>query len=830
MTSSSLKTFWLRTRWGWVAFYVCLLIFSKVAESPETFTPVDNASSDPVGLLVLIDPLAESSDVMFSFAEKAIKEGKSVQVPELPNLNQASAQQTSFSTLASSLALSEKPQTLLANGHAGAVALFLAARNPEKIGRLILVDASGVQEVALLGERHLNKILYGVGSLALGLIDYGVPHFGLLPDLKLRRSQLKLFRNSDRRDLRPALTKIRQPVRLIETQLNPLTEARNREHRRLLPQSSLRSVPLDQLLKELSEVPTLHREQASSIRVEESNLAFSPESRATLSGYYLVLTFFAIALSTLVSEDLSCLLTGVMIANRNLSAQAGIGACLTGILFGDYLLYLAGKHWGRLAVKKVPLRWMITPKQLQEAEKWFTRHAHKTLLICRCVPGTRLPTYLTAGILGIPGRVYLFWLVIAALVWTPFFIWITILLSGHALSWIHQYQQAAPVLLLIGILFYVLLTQLALPSFQWRGRRKIIGKWRRFTRPEYWPSFVLYAPVLTAHLLRAWKKGNRILDVTACNPCMPLSGLVEESKTGILDQVIDRSCIPEYILLPSSLSKEEKSKAVDTFMKQYDLSFPVVVKPDRGQRGVDVTIAHSKAELTKALASSSQDWMIQRYVPGKEFGVFVILPPGEDGFLYGINGKEFPVLTGDGKHTLEELILRDDRAVCQADMFCDHLSERLDEIPNQGESIELTDVGNHSRGTAFTERSDLITPQTSAAMLSIARSLPGFTYGRMDIRVPSEQDFLAGQNIQVLEINGVTSESTNCYDSRYSYMQMVRILLKQWKWAAEIGKQQRLKGVQLASWREVVRAVDGYLQRKNGHPPEAARAHIGIGE
>src|SRR5262249_29260574 len=67
---------------------------------------------------------------------------------------------------------------------------------------------------------------------------------------------------------------------------------------------------------------------------------------------------------TLASEDLTCITTGILIAQGKLSFTEGVLACLTGILSGDILLFLAGRLLGRPALTVLlslvlfrPARW-----------------------------------------------------------------------------------------------------------------------------------------------------------------------------------------------------------------------------------------------------------------------------------------------------------------------------------------------------------------------------------------------------------------------------------------------------------------------------------------
>jgi hypothetical protein len=196
--------------------------------------------------------------------------------------------------------------------------------------------------------------------------------------------------------------------------------------------------------------------------------------------------------------------------------------------------------------------------------------------------------------------------------------------------------------------------------------------------------------------------------------------------------------------------------------------------------------------------------------------VFYIRPVGQTtGFLYGLTRKRFPVVVGDGQHTLEDLILQDERTVCQARMFFQQHADRLFEVPATGEVVVLSDIGNHARGTRFTEGSDLITPELTAAIDRIAQSLPGFHLGRFDLFAPDTAHLQRGESLQVIELNGVTSESTNLYDPGYSWQQRLRLLLGTWRYACAIGQAHREQGTPLLRFRELLRQFDQYRKRQH---------------
>ncbi|MDA3874556.1 MAG: VTT domain-containing protein [Kiritimatiellae bacterium] len=821
---SFVRRFRLRLLVGYALLLMASWIFTILNPPDASHLTYQADDSTPVDFLFLLDPLHESSTLLNALAEDLDAGGYRIEIPPLPGLNQAIPKPGGFAGIADQLEIQNPSPILIANGQAGGVGLHVSAQAGERIQALILVDASGVQEFNLLGEYHLNYALYALSDLALTFVDRLIPHFGQISDLQLARSQLNVLRASDRRTMRPLIDTISQPVLILQHPTREVEQHQAREHARILPRSRfvplVDSAPLAPSVLEF--VQALHAGQAPNRpdalqeRVENSQATFNAADRPRTQGTYLLLLVTAIAFATLITEDVTGAITGLMIANGTLTWIQGVGACLAGILIGDYLLFLAGRHWGRPALARIPLRWMIDPMALRETEEWFSRHAEKAILISRFVPGTRLPAYVAAGILGIPIKRFTAWFVLAGLIWTPLFVSLAMLLSEQALEWIDRYHHTAPALLIGGVLLYLLLTHILLPSFNWRGRRKLLGKWGRLIHPEYWPAVLFYTPIYTYLFGRSFRKGNHFLDFTACNPSIPGSGIVEESKTAILDQIQEREAVASYIPLTPDHSLEDRIATVDRFVHEHGGTFPLVLKPDTGQRGSQVLISHSREDVVSTLrAKPEETWIVQRYIPGKEFGVFYIRDPKEAaGFIFGLTRKAFPEVVGDGVRSIEDLVLANDRTVCQYRMFMQSLGERIYEIPEKGTRIPLTQVGNHAKGTQFFEGRDLVTPELEAAIDRIAKSLPGFYFGRFDLRVPSNEDLKAGTNLKLIELNGLTSEATNLYDTRYHFREMVWILLKQWQWACHIGRHNRIHGHSLYPPSRILRDYDHFRKKR----------------
>jgi Biotin carboxylase len=130
-----------------------------------------------------------------------------------------------------------------------------------------------------------------------------------------------------------------------------------------------------------------------------------------------------------------------------------------------------------------------------------------------------------------------------------------------------------------------------------RASRSLLGRLKRWSRWEFWPPYLFYAPVVAyiAYLgirFRSWTL------FTAANPAIPAGGFVGESKHQILDHLKNAAqWLPHSNLLACGLPSQRLAEA-EEFMRQHRLQFPVVLKPDAGQRGAGVAIVRSLEQLS----------------------------------------------------------------------------------------------------------------------------------------------------------------------------------------------------------------------------------------
>jgi len=700
----------------------------------------------------------------------------------------------------------------------GGVAISMAGLAPDRIESLTLLSAIGAQEYELLGDYYLNHTIHGLQLAGLWLLREAVPHFGP-PDGglfgMLNVEYARNFYDSDQRPLRGILRRFGGPALIIQGNRDPLVQpAIATEHARLLPQSELvmfrdpaanhfmafaraseLAPVLDRFLDSVDQGTAITRATADPARLAAAARPFDPRVIPPIAGLALSILLVLLAVATLVSEDLACIAAGLLIGRGSLGFVAGTTACAVGIVGGDLLLFAAGRWIGRPAVRRAPLRWLVSDADIDRSSAWFRRYGAWIALLTRFVPGTRLPTYLTAGILHTRALAFLGVFVLAAALWTPALVGASALFGSRVLAGFTAYQRFAMPTLLGVALLLLIVVKLVVPLCSWRGRRLLVSRWQRLTRWEYWPRWAFYPPVALYVLWLALK--HRSLTVwTAANPAIPGGGFVGESKAEILqglDGAGDR--VARWRLLPPGGSLAERVAALRRFLTEHRLDFPVVLKPDVGERGDGVAIVRDLAAAEAYLARAVEPVLIQEYVPGVEMGIFYYRIPGEErGRIFALTDKRLPTVIGDGVRSLEELILADDRAVGMARLFLTHHASRLAGVPAVGETVPLAELGTHCRGAAFFEGERVRTPALEAAIDEVSRTYDGFWFGRYDVKAPSYEALSRGESFTILELNGATSEATSIYDPANSLFRAYRVLFRQWALLFEIGTRNRAAG------------------------------------
>ncbi len=699
----------------------------------------------------------------------------------------------------------------------GGVAIELADRVPSRVASLTLVSSIGVQEYELLGDYWLNHSIHGLQLAGLWAVTELTPHFGWLDDAMLGLPYARNFYDTDQRPLRGALTRWSGPTLIVQGERDGLVPPPiAREHGRIVPQSEVRllagghfmvftqaSMVADTIETFLSRVANDSVRLRSTAEPERIAAAAQPLDPAQLprpAGFSLAIVLVLLAAATLVSEDLACIAAGLLVSRGTLGFLPATAACLIGIAIGDLLLFLTGRIFGRPALRYPPLRWLVSEEDVIRSSRWFARQGLRLVIATRFMPGTRLPTYVAAGVLRTSLPAFTVAFLIAATLWTPLLVGVSALVGAQLTDWVAGHRAVAGPVFVVGLVLLFLLIRLTMGLLTWRGRRLLLSRWRRVTRWEFWPLRLFYLPIIAGICWQALRHRSLRL-FTAANPGIPGGGLLGESKSEILDLFVDQDHrLAAYSRLPGSVSVNDRLALVEEFMATNQLKFPVVLKPDVGERGRGVHFPGSLEEVETLLRQTDATVMVQEHLTGREFGIFYYrFPDSNRGTVFAITDKRFPEVVGDGTSTLERLILADDRAVCSARLFLAAHIDRLDEVIPAGERVALTRLGTHSQGSLFLDGGRLLTPALESAVDALSQAAPGFSFGRYDVRAPSEEALQAGE-FRVLELNGVSSEATSIYDPANSLWRAWDVLLAQWRLAFEMGAMHRDRGVRPTSW------------------------------
>ncbi len=289
-------------------------------------------------------------------------------------------------------------------------------------------------------------------------------------------------------------------------------------------------------------------------------------------------------------------------------------------------------------------------------------------------------------------------------------------------------------------------------------------------RFEYWPVWLVYLPTL---FYWAWLalRARAPLYMTAANPGIEMGGFFGESKSRILDLV------PERVKPQTLRIHPAEGHWLELFM-QSGLQFPLIAKPDVGERGDGVSLLDSMENLLRFLRDKKELYLLQEYVTGPhEYGVLFYRHPGEpEGKVISITGKKFLGVTGDGQSDIRTLMHKDYRSSRQIKRL--EALYDLSEVPLEGEYRLLEPIGNHCRGTEFTNENHRINDAVHRVFSEIAREMQGFYFGRFDLKVSDPGDLETGKHIRVLEVNGTTSEAGHIYSRNYGVFRAYRDIFR----------------------------------------------------
>lgn len=339
---------------------------------------------------------------------------------------------------------------------------------------------------------------------------------------------------------------------------------------------------------------------------------------------------------------------------------------------------------------------------------------------------------------------------------------------------------------------------------------------------EYWPFSLVYGPVM---LYWVWfcVKARSLFFFNAANPSIENGGFLLESKKKIYD-IISPEYYPSTVFIKSNIDSEKLLHII----KDSGLEFPLIGKPDVGGKGRLVKKLNSINEVIDYNATMNEDFLLQKFVEYKnEAGIFYYRYPGEQkGHISGIVEKEFLNVTGDGFSSIEQLLLKEKRYILQLSSLKKIYKDELKKVLKKDESYLLVPYGNHARGAKFIDISFLIDDTLTYIIDALCRQIPGFYFGRLDIRFNTWEELKQGKNFSIIELNGAGSEPTHIYDPKHSIFFAWKEIIRHWNILYRISKlnhrHKKISYMKFSSGIYMLYESNKYMKLKSKESPKCA--------
>ncbi|MEL6186156.1 MAG: hypothetical protein AAFU79_16140, partial [Myxococcota bacterium] len=408
------------------------------------------------------------------------------------------------------------------------------------------------------------------------------------------------------------------------------------------------------------------------------------------------------------------------------------------------------------------------------------------------------------------------WAIGASVAWTSLLLGLTWLLGERLLPLLGPGKGIIAVVVVVGGLVFLVGRQ----ARRWAEASARSNPDRTRSSFEFWPPFLFYIPV-ALKILTLGLRYRSLTVATAANPSIHAGGLINESKSAVLDLIPEdlAEWLPTHVTATGGESREQVLDRVEAA----GLHYPLVAKPDLGQRGAGVRRVEHPSELASYLESfpAGARFMVQALVDHPhEAGIFYYRRPDrERGEILSVTLKEFPFVEGDGRSTLKALIHAHPRARHAAAIYERRHQEHLLEILPEGRRFSLVFAGNHSQGAVFRNGQHILTPALVQRIDEIAHRIPGFYFGRFDLRFSTLEAFQRGEGFRIIELNGVGAEATHIWDPNAKLLDAYRDLFRQFELAYAIGAANRARGVQPRRFLDLVKDAVAYFRLARAYPP-----------
>jgi len=312
--------------------------------------------------------------------------------------------------------------------------------------------------------------------------------------------------------------------------------------------------------------------------------------------------------------------------------------------------------------------------------------------------------------------------------------------------------------------------------------------------------WLMYVPVVLQWLLLSIRYRSLTLPLIA-SPAVPLSGMVGVAKSAVFDgagEFARQWILPWKIYDVTDRKATDQAEDVVSLLESGQLELPIVGKPNIGCRGAGVKLLRDKQALIGYIESFPVGGSIQFQQLSQwdaEAGVFYVRYPGSaKGRITSLTLKYTPYVVGDGVSSLRELIAQDPRAGELQHLYEERHQQDWERVVAAGEPYRLVFSASHCRGAVFRDGREYIDSRLERALDRIFDDIPGYHYGRLDIKFKDLEALRSGEDFEIIEINGASSESINIWDRDASLGEAIKTLLQQYNTLFKLGAANRKLG------------------------------------
>jgi Tubulin-tyrosine ligase family len=320
---------------------------------------------------------------------------------------------------------------------------------------------------------------------------------------------------------------------------------------------------------------------------------------------------------------------------------------------------------------------------------------------------------------------------------------------------------------------------------------------RLFTNTIF-PFWFFHLPILPYFLFLSLKRGSFAF-FTNTNPNIYTGGFVNSSKIDAF-KGIDSKWLPKQAYFTT--------KNIDVVQKELSkqrIYYPMILKPNKGERGFGVVKINNKTELIRTLDKTSSDFIVQEYIDYPlEFGVLYYRNPKTDNpDISSICFKEMPFVIGNGKDELQMLIWKKYNSMEFENLNNQNRNRTID----KEESFSLEYIAHRSRKCLFKNFNHIYSKELIETFRLITCNMENFHFGRFDIKVNKVDDLISGNGLKILEVNGVNSQPIHIFDPHYSFYKCYRDLHAHWYMIYQISKKNSSLGFKPMKTKDLIKEL-----------------------